>query len=415
MSDLGRIVRIVFLAIACLIVFGVLSFGLGELTWYIIVSLCFLVWLVLDTFLRYRMARQSELLNVIASSARVNAPLVPAIEAYLADRPHGALYGTLVALLQHLFVAPLYYFIWHRGRSFDDRVARLTQRLIEGETLSEAIQEDPALAHADARIAVAIGERIGDLATPLRRVDSVRSEIVWNEFIAKLAYPMLLLLTGAMIVGYVMVSVMPKLKKIADEFKIPMPAATRCVIDIWTWIGTNAALVALGATGLAILVIMPAVSPDVRWHLPLIGGIDRSRWQGLVLRALGMVLEAGRTPAEGFELLTAQQTLPGVLRSKIKAARSAIDRGEPLGETLTSSGLAPRSMAPLLSIAERTGGLPGTLTELGWLLDGRAERSLRWITAIVLPLLTVAIGVLFGFIAYAFFVPLVHMILGVAP
>src|SRR5262245_36400190 len=155
-------VLFVFFAISVLIT---LFFG-GFLPGIFFILL-FYGWVVY-AFLRYREARQSELLQVLAASVEAKLPLAPALQAYVDERPHDVLHEFCEAFLLHMVVFP-YYWVWHRGRSFDDRVANLAHLLKTGVPLSEALKEIPAVANHETRVAVAIGEATGQLATCLRR------------------------------------------------------------------------------------------------------------------------------------------------------------------------------------------------------------------------------------------------------
>src|SRR5438067_9991546 len=89
-------------------------------------------------FLRYRQARQDELLQVITTAVEARLPLGPAIRAYLQDRPHEGDGGVWDALL--LFLMPPGFILWYQRRSFDDRAADLADLLDEGVSLPEALQ-----------------------------------------------------------------------------------------------------------------------------------------------------------------------------------------------------------------------------------------------------------------------------------
>src|SRR5690349_1126106 len=54
-------------------------------------------------FLRYRQARQDELLQVLATAVEANLPLAPAVRAYLRDRPREGEGHVWDALLLVLF------------------------------------------------------------------------------------------------------------------------------------------------------------------------------------------------------------------------------------------------------------------------------------------------------------------------
>src|SRR5437773_4677548 len=93
---------------------------------------------VVYAFLRYRQARQDELLQVITTAIEAQLPLGPAIRAYLRDRPHEGEGGVWDALL--LFLIPPAFFLWYQRHNFDNRAADVADLLDDGFTLPEALQ-----------------------------------------------------------------------------------------------------------------------------------------------------------------------------------------------------------------------------------------------------------------------------------
>ena len=87
---------------------------------------------MLVAYFHYRQGRQNEFLHLLTTAVETDAPLAPAVRAYLEDRPHGWLREFWVAVLL-FFVVPGYYWIWHRRHSYDQKVAAVAHRLEQGE------------------------------------------------------------------------------------------------------------------------------------------------------------------------------------------------------------------------------------------------------------------------------------------
>src|SRR5262249_17509182 len=105
-----------------------------------------LIWTwMIFAYLHYRYGRQEEFLQLLITAVEANAPLVPAIRAYLLDRPRGTMREFWVCLLQ-FFVFPGYYWFWHQRHSFDRKVARVARLLESGVPLEQALQATPGVA-----------------------------------------------------------------------------------------------------------------------------------------------------------------------------------------------------------------------------------------------------------------------------
>src|SRR5262245_38089504 len=73
-------------------------------------------WLIY-AYLRYRQARQDELLQVLATAVEADLPLGPAIRAYLVDRPHEGAGGAWDVLLMVLMLPG--FWLWMQRHRFD--------------------------------------------------------------------------------------------------------------------------------------------------------------------------------------------------------------------------------------------------------------------------------------------------------
>src|SRR5438132_6635468 len=108
------------------------GFGYGALLCLLVLGAAY-SWM-LFAFLHYRQCRQEEFLQVMIAAAEAEAPLAPALAAYLDDRPQSGLRELWVALLLN-FVVPGYYWIWYRLSNYDQKVDRVAELLEDGHSL----------------------------------------------------------------------------------------------------------------------------------------------------------------------------------------------------------------------------------------------------------------------------------------
>jgi type II secretory pathway component PulF len=364
-------------------------------------------------FVRYRHARQDELLNVLAASVEAKLPLAPALQAYLEDRPKSPLYHFLIAAILNIFVAP-YFWIWHELHRFDRRVGYLVDELKSGESLSQALRAVPSVASQETRIAASVGEATGNLAACLRRTDRERTTAAWLELLPRLLYPAFLLFFIGCTLAFFFVNSMPRYKRIFEDFKLPLPTMTMYLIAGWQFVSDHMLFIAPAILVGIALVIGILVSPEFRWHVPIVGRLYRWDLQSLVFRSLGSLLEMGRPVPEALGILQSVDDLPAVVKRQLVTARRFATNGATLATSLRRAGLMPRSMVPLVQTAERTRTLPWTLNELGELRSGKALRLVRRISILIAPLLVIGVGVLVGVVVTGIFQPLVNMIDGLS-
>ncbi|QDU23107.1 type II secretion system F family protein [Urbifossiella limnaea] len=363
----------------------------------------------LYAFFHHRHGQQDEFLAVLTATAEAGLPLAPAVDAYRADRRPRAFapffrWASFVGL-------PLYAYarIWAGWKPFDRLLDDLSARLDAGLPLSAALRETPGVAAREVRLAAAVGEAAGGLGAALRSADRERWSAAWLEVAPRVIYPLLVLALVSAITAFLMVFILPKFKKIFEEFGQTLPQFTRTLSEAWDALGDPETLVLVVLPVLAAAAAV-VINPTLRWHAPLLGGLYRGGVQAEVLRTLGRLLVVGRTVPDALAFLAASDDLPGVARRRLRAAAADVNRGRPLDEALGAAGLLPPHMTALVRSAERVRNLPWALAELGDHLAGRAVRLVRRASLVVSPLLVVLVGAAVGFVALAMFLPLIQLI-----
>src|SRR3954468_24768995 len=117
------------LVLLALVVAGLFLTGLGQTILLLPFALLGAGWMVY-AFLRYRQARQDELLQVLATAIEANLPLAPAGRAFLRDRPREGEGHVWDALLLVLFFPGDW--LWLQRYSFDYKADELADLLGAG-------------------------------------------------------------------------------------------------------------------------------------------------------------------------------------------------------------------------------------------------------------------------------------------
>lgn len=361
---------------------------------------------MLFAYLHYRQGRQEEMLHLLTTATESQAPLAPALWAYLRDRPQGALREFWVALLL-FFVVPGYYWVWHRRNSFDSKVARVAYFLEMSDSLPSALRAAPGVVSREAMFAVLVGHHTGRLAVCLRAVLPRSLAPIWVEMLPRLLYPMFMLALITGIVGFWMNFLLPKIERIFKEFDTPMPAVTLQLADLG---GRGRGYVIIAGSILFSIAVASAllfVSSTFRWYLPGFARLYRRHVQGRFLQMLGVLLNAGTPAPTAIELLADSGYFAPVARRRLRRVQRRLEQGEPLADCLRRARLLPAAMAPLVNAAQRAHNLPWALAELGETLIDRTIRSMRRLSQLISPSSVVALGFAVGFIVLGMFMPLI--------
>jgi type II secretory pathway component PulF len=364
-------------------------------------------------FIYYRQGRQQEFGRLLITAAEARAPLAPVLRAYVEDRPHGALREAWVAVLLW-FVVPGYYWLWHRRNSYDRKVEHVARLLENGAPLHVALASTPGVVSSETVLAAAVGESTGRLADCLQPPARRRVAAAWLEVTPRFLYPLILLLFMAQVTGFWMLYIGPRMRRIFADFHEKMPAMTSRLFAAWDLVTASGGLTVLAILGVLVLIAVVAGSRTVRWYVPGIGRLYRMDVRGRILQMLSVLLGAGQRVPQALELLAGASYFPPVVTRRLEKARDAVERGEPLAESLRAQKLLSSAMAPLVEAAQRAGNLPWALGELGETLADRTVRLMRRWSMVLAPLAVVAIGALACCLVLGMFLPLVELIMGLS-
>lgn len=393
-----------FLICCAMLIFGGMALGLMPLFLLMLIY----GWMVY-AYLEYRECRHVELAHLLCTAADSQAPLAPALRSYLADRPKGTLREFWTSLLL-FFVAPGYYWVWHRKHSQDRKISQVASLLEMGQPLPTALEKTPGVVCREVILASQVGTATGTLAACLRSALPRRLAPLLLEMAPRFAYPLLLLtfLTG--LASFWGVYLLPKMERIYADFGQDLPESTRRLATI-----ERSANLYFGFVGLVILLgaLLAALflaSSRVRWYFPILGRIYRRQMQSHVLRMLGVLLNAGLTLPRALSLLADSTYFSSAVRERLRACCLRLEGGEGLAPSMRQTGLLQPAMVPLLDAAQRVHNLPWAMTELGETLSERTVRSLSRLSQIVFPVLVMSTGAVVCFIVLGMFMPVIDLI-----
>jgi type II secretory pathway component PulF len=340
-----------------------------------------LIWSVAALFVlgliaaRRRRLNQRALVIVLAAAAKANAPLVPALEAFSRDCP--VRYGR--------------------------RVRRLAARLAQGESLDQALGEEPRLLPAEHRIAARVGSETGQLSQALQESAAAQAAIEPLRHTVELrGLGALWILAGlGGVTLFLSIKIIPAFQRLLADFDYNAGmAATIRGLDamriekILSWL--------LGAVVLLALVYAVRI---LRGASSLGPRLDAA----LVLRTLAFCTAKG-LPIEGGLRAVADLHPRWRVRRRARGLLKRLAAGANWLDGLRSCRLVGAAEAAVLKAAVDAQNLTWAMRELAGSAERRHLYRRQMLRQITGPLTIVCLGlVAFGVVA-ACFLPLVEMI-----
>ena len=301
-------------------------------------------------------------------------------------------------------------------------LSRLRVRLEQGETLRDSLAA--ALPSMPGRKLGLIGsaERCGRLPQMFQRLVRPRGPWIENRFGSTLYlrwYPLILVVVTIGIVSAVNVFVIPKLAEIFTDFRLELPSSTKLLITLWHDLAIPLGLIAGGvmiAYGVIVLLSfapriisrdpLRGLTDTLAWNVPGMAGAARGRALADTYHLLADAIEIGRP----LEWALTEASRSGT--NRVLAERFAVWADHTRAGMPAIEGARRADMPSLLVGLLRSGGgsaLPELLRFLARYYESRFARSRILIQALMVPAISIGMGLVVAAIVYSLFMPLIQL------
>lgn len=275
-----------------------------------------------------------------------------------------------------------------------------------GRSFADALDQQEGAFPKYYRSMIRAGEAGSSLETVLRRLADFmeQSRNLSRTVRSALIYPIFLLVTAGASVTILLTYVVPTFQPLFDDAGAQIPLITQIVIGVgelartYWWLPLLSVLIG----GLAIRLHMARPAGRLWWHaqllrLPLVGGlwtrIDVARFS----RTLATLLANG-VPMLAALTLVKEVLGNAALSDAVKQAEPEVKAGRGLSKPLTETGLFPSLALQLLQVGEESGHLEDMLFKLADIYDQESQASIQRMLALLVPVLTLGLGVLIALI-----------------
>jgi type IV pilus assembly protein PilC len=279
--------------------------------------------------------------------------------------------------------------------------------LERGQNLSESLVKHPKVfpslyvdlirvAELTGNLEATLKELAGYLRRDLNTVRRVRTAMI---------YPAVILVVATAVVIILVFFALPAFVKIFAEFRVKLPLSTRILIGIVAFtrawgllIGAVVAVLA-GAVVVALRTQRGLYAKDqISLKLPIMGPIVLSAVLNRFSRTLAMVLKAGVPLGQTFDAVIAG-TGNKVFQRGLGTVKEQMTGGEGFAGPLLRTHLFPPMLTQMVRVGEETGTLDTYLEQAADFYEEELDYRIRAMTSLIEPVMTVAVGLVVGFIA----------------
>jgi type IV pilus assembly protein PilC len=287
-----------------------------------------------------------------------------------------------------------------------------------GSTLSEAMAKQPKAFDNLYVNMVKAGEAGGALEVILQRLADFkeRAQSLKRKVVGAMIYPAAVITVAGGIVFFIMYWIIPKFKKIFEDFDTELPGITITLIAVSDWIVQYFYLIPAIPIGIFVLIKIVKknktgafVCDWLALRIPLLGKIIEKSIVARVCRTLGTLIASGVPILEA--LIIARDTAGNaVFRRAFDNIYVAIREGESMAVPLKESRIVDDIVVNMVDVGEETGALDTMLYKVADVYEEEVEVLVEGLINLLEPLMVVVLGLIVGFIVIALFMPLIKLL-----
>jgi type IV pilus assembly protein PilC len=286
-----------------------------------------------------------------------------------------------------------------------------------GATLAEGLGRAPHV-FSDLYVnMIAAGEAGGILDTILQRlaVFMEKADALQRKIKGALTYPAIVLFVATGACTFMLIGVIPVFAKMFSDFGGELPAPTRIVMSMSTFLTHNWYFLVAGIIGMVVLYKRIRANKRGEYltdklflRVPIIGNVLRKGAVSRFTRTLGTLIGSGVPILQGLDI-TSKTAGNRVLQEAIENVSKSISEGNTIAEPLKASGVFPPMVVQMIGIGEQTGALDEMLSKVADFYDDEVDAAVEALTAAIEPIMIVVMGTMVGGMLVAMYLPMFKM------
>jgi MSHA biogenesis protein MshG len=324
------------------------------------------------------------------------------------------MYRAGIPLLQALSIIR----IGNPGSRFNQIIERIRTRVESGKPLSEAMAEYDDIFSRVYTASVAAGEESGRLDETLDELaEMMERELDLNRrIISAIRYPAIVVALILVAFFVLMGFVIPRFVAFYSAFDAELPVPTRIIIAISTFMTTYwPYLLVITVTFILGFRYMLNDPRGRLWHdrrllkIPVLGDLAVKGTVARFCLMFRILFKAGLPLVQSMDILSAT-VRNQALAAEVNLLQDLFRKGKDINILNGSFYFFPEQALHMISIGLESGNLERMLKEVGDHYSRRVLYISRHLTAIIEPILTVALGIFVLILALAIFLPMWNLI-----
>ena len=291
-----------------------------------------------------------------------------------------------------------------------------------GSTLSEALGKHPKCFDRLYVNMVKAGEAGGALEVILQRLADFKekAQSLKRKIIGAMVYPTVVIIVAVGILTFIMVNIIPKFKKIFEEFGMKLPYATEVLIETSNWFAEYWWTLPMFPLGFYLLIKLIRLNRSgnyaldrIKLWIPIVGNLIEKTIVARTMRTLGTLVASGVPILEALAIVkdTANNA---VFERMFQRVYESIREGDTIAEPLKESRLVDDMVVNMVEVGEETGDLDTMLYKIADFYDEEVDTLVKSLISLLEPIMIVVLGFIIGAIVISLFLPLIKLLEGLS-
>lgn len=296
-------------------------------------------------------------------------------------------------------------------------IGSLRQEVLEGQSLSAAMQQHPRLFDTVYCTLIRAGESVGQLGAVLERLADFNEarQRMRSKLMQALIYPALLTMVAILVVAILLTAVVPKVAAQFIHLKHELPLTTRILLAISDFLSAYGPwLLGLFISSVGLFSYwLKQEGNRHRFHrllirfrgtAPLVCATDSARY----LRALSILNVSGVPLLQGM-LLSAEGVGNQEIRQRLSDAAERVRQGNSITQSLEKTQIFPPMMLYMIASGEKSGQLGELMQRATDNQETQLQNQITMTLAIFEPALIIVMAAIVLFIVVAVMQPILQL------
>jgi type II secretory pathway component PulF len=289
--------------------------------------------------------------------------------------------------------------------------------MMEGKQVYASLDKFPKIFDKVTVNIIKASEEAGTLATVLKQIkENMQKEIEFNDKVkSALMYPAFVLVVFFGVLFMIFIVVVPKISTVFSQLKIKLPLATKIMIFFSDLILKSTVPLVIGlslfvAIFFFLLKTQKKKFMQLIFSLPLISNLVEKIDLTKMTRSMYMLLNSGILITGALDLVQ-DIVINKHIAAMLKYSKTTVSSGKNFSEALKKyKQYIPSLMIKIIEAGEKSGSLEKSFLEVSEYLDYEVSRTLKTLTALLEPVMLVAVGIMVGGMMLSIIGPIYGMI-----